>query len=88
MRVLNDYPVKQLILAGGVAANHGLRNRLDQDMQKLHPDIKMLQAPLKYCGDNAAMIGAAGYINFKHGDRAGMDLNAVPGLMFERVGQK
>lgn len=87
MRILNDYPAKQLILAGGVAANHGLRNRLDHDMQKLHPGIKMLQAPLKYCGDNAAMIGAAGYINFKYGDRAGMDLNAVPGLMFERVSQ-
>lgn len=45
MRVLNDYPVKQLILAGGVAANHGLRSRLDQDMQRFHPEVKMLQAP-------------------------------------------
>ena len=88
MRALDDYPVKQLILAGGVAANHGLRARLDHDMKKSHPDVPMLQAPLKLCGDNAAMIGAAGYVNYKHGDRAGLDLNAVPGLMFDRIQNK
>ena len=85
MRALDRYPVKQLILAGGVAANHGLRTRLDHDMKKFHPDVSMLQAPLKLCGDNAAMIGAAGYINYLHGDRAGWDLNAVPGLMCDRM---
>ncbi len=85
MRALDRYPVKQLILAGGVAANHGLRKRLDHDMAKYHPEVSMLQAPLKLCGDNAAMIGAAGYINYQHGDRAGLDLNAVPGLMFKRM---
>ena len=88
MRALDDYPVKQLILAGGVAANHGLRTRLDHDMKEFHPDVPMLQAPLKLCGDNAAMIGAAGYVNYKHGDRAGLDLNAVPGLMFDRIQNK
>lgn len=85
MRALDKYPVKQLILAGGVAANHGLRNRLDHDMAKYHPDVSMLQAPLKLCGDNAAMIGAAGYVNYQNGDRAALDLNAVPGLMFDRM---
>lgn len=85
MRALDRYPVKQLILAGGVAANHGLRSRLDHDMHKYHPDVTMLQAPLKLCGDNAAMIGAAGYMCYQHGDRAGMDLNAEPGLMYGRM---
>lgn len=85
MRALNQYPVKQLILAGGVAANQGLRDRLEADLAAQHPEIKLVKAPLKLCGDNAAMIGAAGYVNFQHGDRAGWDLNAVPGLSFERV---
>ena len=85
MTALEQYPVKQLILAGGVAANHGLRERLDHDMARYYPQVKMLQAPLKYCGDNAAMIGAAGYVNYLHGDRAGLDLNAVPGLSFPRL---
>lgn len=85
MRALDRYPVKQLILAGGVAANHGLRTRLDHDMAKYHPEVGMLQAPLKLCGDNAAMIGAAGYVDYQNGDRAELDLNAVPGLMFKRM---
>lgn len=82
MRALGQYPVKQLILAGGVAANHGLRDRLKHDMTRHYPNVSMLQAPLKYCGDNAAMIGAAGLIAYNHGDRAGWDFNAVPGLSF------
>lgn len=85
MLALDRYPVKQLILAGGVAANHGLRTRLDHDMTKYHPEVGMLQAPLKLCGDNAAMIGAAGYIDYQNGDRGGWDLNAVPSLMFKRM---
>lgn len=84
MRALSDYPVKQLILAGGVAANHGLRTRLEQDLKTQHPDVELLMAPLKLCGDNAAMIGAAGWVDYQHGDRADWDLNAVPGLSFAR----
>lgn len=80
MKALDNYPVKQFILAGGVAANHGLRSRLEHDIQKYQPEVKVLQAPLKLCGDNAAMIGAAGYMDYKHGDRAQLDLNAEPGL--------
>ena len=82
LRALGEYPVKQLILAGGVAANQGLRERLTNEMRKNFPDVTMLQAPLKYCGDNAAMIGAAAEVAYRHGDRAGNDLNAVPGLSF------
>ncbi len=85
MRALDQYPVKQLILAGGVAANHGLRDRLDHDMAKYHSNVTMLQAPLKLCGDNAAMIGAAAAVDYRHGDWAAWDLNAVPGLMFDRA---
>lgn len=87
MKALDNYPVKQLVLAGGVAANHGLRERLTHDIAKYHPEVKLLQAPLKLCGDNAAMIGAAGWINYQHGDRAGWDLNAVPGLSFARLSE-
>lgn len=81
-RALNDYPVKQLILAGGVAANQGLRDRLTEEVAKHHPNTELIMAPLKLCGDNAAMIGAAGYVAAKQGDRADMTLNADPGLSF------
>jgi N6-L-threonylcarbamoyladenine synthase len=35
---------------------------------------------LKYCGDNAAMVGAQGYYEFLSGKKAGMDLNAVASM--------
>lgn len=82
MKALANFPVKQLILAGGVAANSGLRQSLDEHL-KSFPDVKLVKAPLKYCGDNAAMIGAAGYVAYEEGVRAGLDLNANPGLEFD-----
>lgn len=84
LKALREYPVNQLILAGGVAANQGLRTRLAADLAREQPAVELLLAPLKLCGDNAAMIGAAGTVNYRHGDRAGWDLNAVPGLAFPR----
>ncbi len=81
VRALHHYSAKQLILAGGVAANNGLRARLKQEFEHF-PDIQLIEAPLKYCGDNAAMIGAAAYVAYKHGVRADMSLNAEPSLEF------
>ena len=86
VHALKEFPVKQLILAGGVAANQGLRERLDQEL-KAFPDVQLLKAPLKLCGDNAAMIGAAGYVGYKHGVRAGLDLNADPSLEFDWINE-
>ncbi|KIS03278.1 tRNA (adenosine(37)-N6)-threonylcarbamoyltransferase complex transferase subunit TsaD [Paucilactobacillus wasatchensis] len=81
-RALDRFPVKQLVLAGGVAANLGLRERIERDMHQKHPATKLIMAPIKLCGDNAAMIGAAGYVAYQHQKRAQMDLNAEPGLSF------
>ena len=51
--------VKQVIIAGGVAANKGLRNAMQEAMNNLN--IKLTVPQFKYCTDNAAMIAAAGY---------------------------
>ena len=53
------YNVKQVIIAGGVAANKGLRNAMKDKMDEL--GIKLTVPQFKYCTDNAAMIAAAGY---------------------------
>ena len=87
VKALEHFKVKQLILAGGVAANQGLRTRLDKELTAFK-DVELLKAPLKLCGDNAAMIGAAGYVAFKHGVRADMTLNAEPSLEFEWMVEK
>lgn len=79
-RALRDYPVKQFVLAGGVAANRGLREALRVMMAEYYPDVHFSIPPMSLCGDNAAMIGAAAYTQYRQGDFARMDLNADPGL--------
>jgi N6-L-threonylcarbamoyladenine synthase len=78
MRAVDEYHAKQLIVAGGVAANQGLRDRIK--MAAKEKGIELLIPPLKLCTDNAAMIAAAGTINYLKGDRADLALNANPGL--------
>ncbi|MCP8971377.1 tRNA (adenosine(37)-N6)-threonylcarbamoyltransferase complex transferase subunit TsaD [Ectobacillus ponti] len=79
MRAAEEYDVKQVLLAGGVAANKGLRARLEQAFQE-KPDIELVIPPLSLCTDNAAMIAAAGTIAFQKGKRSDLALNANPGL--------
>ena len=79
LHAVKEYPVKQVLLAGGVAANKGLRAALTVAFSEV-PDIELIIPPLSLCGDNAAMIAAAGSILFEKGQRAGLALNANPGL--------
>ncbi|MCS0791210.1 tRNA (adenosine(37)-N6)-threonylcarbamoyltransferase complex transferase subunit TsaD [Cytobacillus firmus] len=78
-RAVDEYQVKQLLLAGGVAANKGLRASLEKRFGD-KAEIKLIIPPLTLCTDNAAMIGAAGSVLFEKGQFAGLDLNANPGL--------
>ena len=83
IRAAKEKNVKQLLLAGGVAANKGLRDTLTEAVAKELPEVELLIPPLKLCGDNAAMIGAAAYIEYKKGEFSSLSLNAHPGLMLE-----
>lgn len=53
------YSAKQVIIAGGVSANKGLRNALKNEMDTL--GIKFTCPAFKYCTDNAAMIASCAY---------------------------
>ena len=76
---LEKYPVKSLVVAGGVAANQGLRERLAEEIR----DVEVIIPPLRLCGDNAGMIALAAAIEFEKGTFADLDLNAKPSLVFE-----
>lgn len=78
-RAVKEYNVKQVLLAGGVAANKGLRAALAKEFGE-HDEIEVIIPPLSLCTDNAAMIAAAGTVFFEKGQRAQLDLNAHPGL--------
>ena len=69
------YGAREVLLAGGVAANAALREAI----------AAQSPAPVRYpaiwlCTDNAAMIGAAGYFAWDDGRRSGWDLDVVPSL--------
>ncbi len=65
MRAAKEFGAKQIIVAGGVAANKGLRKALEEAVEK--EDNLILTFPsFKYCTDNAAMIGVAGYFQDKY----------------------
>ena len=80
LQAVEDLHPAMVVTAGGVAANSRLRVLLDEGMKK-YPDIELSQPPIRYCTDNASMIGASGYVAYKNGVRCGFDVSADPGLL-------
>ncbi len=72
------YGVKKLGIAGGVAANSALRDALSAAAN--NHNIKLYYPNMTLCTDNAAMIGAMAYYNYKAGKVADAKLNAIPNL--------
>ncbi len=70
-----EYRVKQILLAGGVAANGYLR----QSLNEASP-LPVIVPPPILCTDNAAMIAACGYFQFRAGKTDSLDMDVVPSL--------
>lgn len=69
---------KKIVVAGGVAANSGLRERLSADC-KAH-GYSLYIPPVSLCGDNAAMVGAQAYYEYRAGNTAPLTLNACANM--------
>lgn len=74
MKALEDKNVKNLILAGGVAANQLIRDHLKEQCEE--KNIHYTVPELKYCTDNAAMIAASGYFAYQLGRFSDLTLNS------------
>ncbi len=85
LRVMKDKNIGKVVLAGGVSANRVLRERLQKEANK-HGYISYIP-DLKYCTDNAAMIGCAAYYNYisskKYSICDNLDLNAKANLKID-----
>ena len=78
IKACKEYGYDKLAIAGGVASNSGLRELMEKECKA--NNIKFYRPSPVLCTDNAAMIGAAAYYEYKKGVRFGLDMNAVPNL--------
>ena len=80
IRLAKERKSKKIVMAGGVAANEGLRDLM---MKRGHEEgIEILYPSRILCTDNAAMIGSAAYFNYIKGQVSDLYLNVVPNLEF------
>ncbi|MCR5794846.1 MAG: tRNA (adenosine(37)-N6)-threonylcarbamoyltransferase complex transferase subunit TsaD [Solobacterium sp.] len=79
VKAVGEYRPAMLVLAGGVAANSRLREMITEKMKDSGTELVI--PPLRCCTDNAAMIGAAGYIAYKRGLFGGYDASADPSML-------
>ena len=78
-KALEEYPCKMLVLAGGVAANSRLRELVESEIK----GVKVILPPLKYCTDNATMIGVAAFHYLKHDKFVPLNAESRPNMSIE-----
>lgn len=81
LKAILDYKVNNLILAGGVSANKGIRDSFKEICEKRN--INYTFPDIKYCTDNAAMIASAGYYAYLDGRKADYTLNGESNMELE-----
>ena len=80
-RLAKEKGSDKIVIAGGVAANEGLRNLMESRGKAEGIDI--LYPSKVLCTDNAAMIGSAAYFNYIEGKESDLYLNVIPNLDFK-----
>jgi N6-L-threonylcarbamoyladenine synthase len=83
MRAAIHYGVENVLMAGGVAANRALRERMARRARE--EGLRLYCPDSAFCTDNAAMIACAAHYRFAGGERSGWDLNALPGMKLYSV---
>ncbi|HEV2107375.1 MAG TPA: tRNA (adenosine(37)-N6)-threonylcarbamoyltransferase complex transferase subunit TsaD [Thermomicrobiales bacterium] len=71
---------RSVLLAGGVAANRALRERVMREVECVAPEVPVRVPRLELCTDNAAMIAGAAYYALRRGEQAGWEADIAPRL--------
>ncbi|WP_421978700.1 tRNA (adenosine(37)-N6)-threonylcarbamoyltransferase complex transferase subunit TsaD [Roseivirga seohaensis] len=79
-KAARQFNIKNIALAGGVSANSGLRNGLNQMAEK--EGWKVFVPAFEYCTDNAAMIGMAAHYKYLAGEFTTQEVSALPRMKF------
>lgn len=74
---VKDFPVRTVVVAGGVACNAELRRQM---AERLPEGVTLKLAPPKYCTDNAAMVGGIAYHAFKRNDFSELSIDSFARL--------
>jgi len=85
IQAAQQYGISTITTSGGVAANSLLRKNLGQECERLN--IQYYTPALKYCMDNAAMIGTLAYYRYRHGDSSNLKANAVANILLNEPNQ-
>jgi N6-L-threonylcarbamoyladenine synthase len=77
-KAARELGIERVVVTGGVAANSRLRSAFaeaaEQEGWELH------RPEMRFCTDNAGMIGYAGALRLSRGDRSPLDVDVAPGL--------
>lgn len=73
LQAAREFKAKEILVAGGVSANHALRNAFQTQME-----FKVNIPAFSLCTDNAAMIAAAGYYRYTLGRVSGLEMDVQP----------
>ena len=82
IRAAKEYGVKEIMLAGGVSANKGLREKMMEEVKHLE-SVELSLPPMKCCTDNAMMIALAGKVMYDNNKFSDLSLGIKPHLDLE-----